>query len=126
MRSEESVEQNRGSMDKNRIVRPTRPDERANDREVQGHQGSGWEIRRACGEGGRSYLGRSALRLGNETEDVVRRPDRGAEVSRGHSVCWVACESGGLKSLQRSDEGRLYPKAGVMPCRPAAQAGGGQ
>src|SRR5215471_4092497 len=24
------------------ITRPTRPDERANDREVHGHQGSGW------------------------------------------------------------------------------------
>jgi hypothetical protein len=29
-------------MDKNRITRPTRPDERANEREVHGHQGSGW------------------------------------------------------------------------------------
>jgi hypothetical protein len=35
MGSEESAEQSRGSMDKNRITRPTRPDERANDREVQ-------------------------------------------------------------------------------------------
>ena len=32
--SERSVEQNRDSMDKNRITRPTRGDERANDREV--------------------------------------------------------------------------------------------
>src|SRR5664280_2233496 len=40
--SEGSVEQNRGSMDKHRITRPTRPDERAKDREVHGHQGPGW------------------------------------------------------------------------------------
>jgi len=40
--SEDSVEQSRGSMDKHRITRPTRPDERARDREVHGHQGSGW------------------------------------------------------------------------------------
>ena len=39
---ERSVEQSRGLMDKNRITRPTRPDERANDREVHGHQGPGW------------------------------------------------------------------------------------
>jgi len=42
MGSEESAEQSRGSMDKNRIMRPTRPDERAKDREVHGHQRSGW------------------------------------------------------------------------------------
>jgi len=36
------VEQSRGPMDKNRITRPTRPDERATDREVHGHQVSGW------------------------------------------------------------------------------------
>jgi len=29
-------------MDKHRITRPTRPDERATDREVHGHQWSGW------------------------------------------------------------------------------------
>jgi len=40
--SEGSVEQSRGPMDKNRITRPTRPGERANDCEVHGHQGSGW------------------------------------------------------------------------------------
>jgi len=40
--SEGSVEQSRGPMDKNRIKRPTRSDERASDREVHGHQGSGW------------------------------------------------------------------------------------
>jgi hypothetical protein len=36
------VEQSRGLMDKNRITRPTRPDERASDRKVQSHQGPGW------------------------------------------------------------------------------------
>jgi hypothetical protein len=36
-------------------------------------------------KGGRSYLGRSALCPGNGTEVVARRPDRNAEVSRGHS-----------------------------------------
>ena len=39
---ERSVEQSRGLMDKNRITRPTRPDEQAYDCEVHGHQGSGW------------------------------------------------------------------------------------
>ena len=42
VRSEGSVEQSGGPMDKNRITRPTRPDERATDREVHGHQGPGW------------------------------------------------------------------------------------
>src|SRR5260370_35521265 len=46
-------------MDKNRITRPARPDEQARGCEVQRHQGPGREIRRACGEGGRSYLGRA-------------------------------------------------------------------
>ena len=39
----------------------------------------------AVEEGGRSYLGRSALCFGFETEVVARRPGRKAEVSRGHS-----------------------------------------
>lgn len=38
-----------------------------------------------CGEGGRSYLGRSAPCPEFRTEPAVRRADRGAEVSRGHS-----------------------------------------
>jgi hypothetical protein len=97
MGSEESAEQSRGSMDKNRITRPTRPDERANDREVQRPSRAG-VIRRACGEGGRSYLGRSALRLGNETEAAARRPDRSAEVSKGHSrrPCAAEGPNGGI------------------------------
>jgi hypothetical protein len=41
MGSEDSVEQSRGPMDKHRITRPTRPDERANGREVHGHQRTG-------------------------------------------------------------------------------------
>jgi len=40
--SEESAEQSRGLMDKHRITRPARPDERAANREVHGHQRSGW------------------------------------------------------------------------------------
>lgn len=39
-----------------------------------------------CGEGGRSYLGRSAPRPEFRTEPAVRRADRGAEVSRGHGL----------------------------------------
>src|SRR3981189_2237314 len=70
--SEGSVEQNCGLMDKNRITRPTQPDERASDREVHSHQGLGWEIRRACREGGRTYLGRSPSCPGHRTERVVR------------------------------------------------------
>src|SRR6516165_3596553 len=66
--SEGSVEQSRGLMDKNRIKRPTRPDERANDRKVQGHQGPGWQIRQACGKGGRSYLGSSTPCPASRTE----------------------------------------------------------
>jgi len=42
MGSEGSVEQTCGPMDKNRIMRPTQPDERANDRKVHSHQGWGW------------------------------------------------------------------------------------
>jgi hypothetical protein len=42
MASEGSVEQSRGPMDKNRITRPTRLDERAIDREVRGRQRPGF------------------------------------------------------------------------------------
>jgi hypothetical protein len=74
------------------------------------------------GRGGKSG-GRAAKAVGLTSGDlccvsatrlrfVVRRSDRNAEVSRGHSVCWVACESGGLKSLQRSDEGRCIQRQG--------------
>src|SRR6266540_217512 len=42
-------------------------------------------MRRVCGEGGRSYLGRSAPCPEFRTEPAVRRADHGAEVSRGHS-----------------------------------------
>jgi hypothetical protein len=37
---------------------------------------------------------------------------RTREVGPRHSVCWVAHESGGLKSLQRSDEGRCIQRQG--------------
>jgi len=36
------MEQSRGPMDKHRITRPTRPDERDPDREVHNHQRPGW------------------------------------------------------------------------------------
>ena len=46
------------------------------------------------------------------TEEAVRRPDRSAEVSRGHSVRWAAPRSGGFKSLRRSDEERCIQRRG--------------
>src|SRR6516164_1209262 len=84
MRSEESVEQSRGPMDKNRITRPTLPDERANDREVHGHQGSG-VVDPAGVWRRRSVLPREVCAVSLGTGVVARRSDRGAEVSRGHS-----------------------------------------
>jgi hypothetical protein len=36
----------------------------------------------------------------------------GDEVRPCRSVCWVARESGGLKSLRRSDEGRCLQRRG--------------
>ncbi len=39
-----------------------------------------------CGEGGRTYLGRSAACCGNVTESGVIHSDRAAEVSRRHST----------------------------------------
>src|SRR5262249_13302749 len=38
--------------------------------------------------------------------------DAQAGVGERNSVCWVARESGGLKSLQRSDEGRCIQRQG--------------
>ena len=40
--SEGSVEQTRGPMNKNRMMRPRVPGERANDREAHIHQGHWW------------------------------------------------------------------------------------
>jgi hypothetical protein len=57
----------RGPMDKNRITRPTRPDARATDCEVQSSK-IGVVDAAASGESGRSYLGRSALCPGFGTE----------------------------------------------------------
>ena len=88
---EGSVEQSRGPMDKNRIRglpaagRPTRPDERANDREVHSHQEpggkSGGDAVKAAGltSGGLRRVRKS------RTERDRKARDRGAEVSRGHS-----------------------------------------
>jgi hypothetical protein len=47
-----------------------------------------------------------------KTKIVVRRSDRSAEVSRGHSVRWAAHESWGLKSPQRSNEERCIRRRG--------------
>jgi hypothetical protein len=58
---ERSVEQSRGPMDKNRTMRPTRPDERAKDREVHGHQGPGL-VNPAGMRGRRSILPSGGLR----------------------------------------------------------------
>ena len=41
-----------------------------------------------------------------ESTDAERRD------GAARSVCWVAHESGGLKSLQRSDEGRCIRRQG--------------
>jgi hypothetical protein len=82
-------------MDKHRITRPTRSDERACDREVHGHQEPGGKSGGRAGEGGRSYLGRSALCLSNGTEGIVRCADGSAEVSRGHSGRRVTAGSDG-------------------------------
>src|SRR5271166_2464328 len=50
--------------------------------------------------------GTSGSRREAESTDA---PGRGGLL---RSVCWVACESGGLKSLQRSDEGRCIQRQG--------------
>jgi hypothetical protein len=42
VRSEGSVEQKYGPMNKNRMMRPTAPGERASDREAHIHQGCWW------------------------------------------------------------------------------------
>src|SRR5215217_1135813 len=42
------------------------------DREVHNHQGAGWSIRQACGEGGRAYLGRSVPCPASRTEWATR------------------------------------------------------
>lgn len=79
------MEQTHGPMDKNRIQRPTAPDEEANGSEVRIHQRCWWYIRWSRGEGGRTYLGRSARCHGIVTEGFVRISDRRAEVSSGRS-----------------------------------------
>src|SRR5471032_3074475 len=80
-------------------------------------------MRRACGEGDRSYLGRPALRPGFGTERSARTADRSAGVSRGHIVRWAARESWGFKSPRRSDEGRCIRRRGVIPRWPGEQEG---
>ena len=77
------------------------PDELANDNEVPIHQGHWVSIRRLRAEGGRAYLGRSAVYLGIETEDRAIGPDRAAEVSRG-------------RIRHESAEGPNGPRKGLM------------
>jgi hypothetical protein len=43
---------------------------------------------------------------------LVRSRKELQEAACARSVCWVAHESGGLKSLQRSDEGRCIQRQG--------------
>jgi len=45
----------------------------------------------------------------NREAESTDAPERGGLL---RSVCWVAHESGGLKSLQRSDEGRCIQRQG--------------
>jgi hypothetical protein len=45
----------------------------------------------------------------NRKAESTDAPERGGLL---RSVCWVARESGGLKSLQRSDEGRCIQRQG--------------
>src|SRR5271157_1802179 len=62
------------------------PDERATYREVRIHQGA----KRRSGDGARKATELTPgdlLRVAPATEVSARRPDHGAEVSRGHSVC---------------------------------------
>jgi len=89
------VGQSRDPMDKNRITRLVRSDERAGNREVHtikglgsrfvGLQPTGLTRGGVCGEGGRAYLRRSAGCLAIGTGRFARAGDRAAEVSRGHS-----------------------------------------
>jgi hypothetical protein len=82
MGSEGSVEQSRGPMDKKRIMRPTRPDERASARKVHSHQRPGVVGGRAVKAVGFTS-GDLRLPLGFGTEIDASRSDRGAEVSGG-------------------------------------------
>jgi len=79
------VEQSRDLTNRNRIGgSPGRTSGRLTAKSIS-IKGLRLSIRRVRGEGSRAYLGRSAPRLGNGTEGAARHPDRGAEVSRGHS-----------------------------------------
>ena len=75
--------------------------ERAHDRGAHIHQGHWFWIRRLRVEGGRAYLGRSAVCFEIETEEGAILPDRAAEVSRGRSSC-------------ASGEGPNGPRKGLM------------
>ena len=77
------MEQSRGPMDKNRITRPTRPDERANDREVHSHHDRGGKF------GGRA----------------VKAVDLTSGGLRCVSATGLRSSQGGLTAAQKSAEG---------------------
>ncbi|CAH2397052.1 conserved hypothetical protein [Mesorhizobium ventifaucium] len=64
-----------------------------------------------CGEGGRSYLGRSAPCPEFRTRPAVRRADRGAEVSRGHSSSRVC-----LRRRPERWKWKVVPRVSIRPC----------
>ena len=82
---EGSVEQSRGPMDKQRIRgRSGRTSEQPIAKSTAIKDRSGRSDGRAAKAVGLTSGGLRCC-IGNETEDVVRRPERSAEVSRGHS-----------------------------------------
>ena len=100
--SEGSVEQSRDPMDKNRIRGlPGRTSEPriAKSIAIKGRGGrSGGCAVKAVG-----LTSGGLRRVRNpRTERARKGRHRGAEVSRGHSVCWAAPRSGGFKSHWRS------------------------
>jgi len=100
------VERSCGPMNKNRIEGVADQGERANSRKALVING---KRRRSGGRAVKECVltwGDLALCLkGNGVEP-------GREVSRGRSVRWAAHESGGLKSLRRSEEGRWIQRRG--------------
>ena len=83
MGSEGSVEQSRGPMDKNRITRPTRPDERALIAKSTAIKGRGGK-----------FGGRAAKAVDLTSGDLCCVPQSGLRLSQG-----------GLTTVQKSAEG---------------------
>ena len=106
-RLKEARKQNRDLTDRNRIMRQSGLDERARIREVpyppqvQAVDSAG--VRRR-----RSSLPREICIVSAGTEDLARGPDRGAEVSRGHSR-W--------RKRAGTPERLTPPKARTVPAR---------